>query len=72
MRTSFENEEPRAYRKPVRRFHKTEALQILDGTDLLPGNSVERAYPEVKVMAIGVESGEIRCDLTVREMGLRS
>ena len=48
----------------------SEAMQILGGAGYLRGNSVERTYREVKVMAIGGGSEEIMRDLAVREMGL--
>ena len=51
-------------------FCASEAMQILGGAGYLRGNSVERTYREVKVMAIGGGSEEIMRDLAVREMGL--
>ena len=48
----------------------SEAMQILGGAGYLRGNRVERAYREVKVMAIGGGSEEIMKDLAVRQMGL--
>ena len=60
------------------KFHTTkmleyvvsEAMQILGGAGYLRGNVVERAYREVKVLAIGGGSEEIMRDLAVRQMGL--
>ncbi len=60
------------------KFHTTkmleyvasEAMQILGGAGYLRGNVVERAYREVKVLAIGGGSEEIMKDLAVRQMGL--
>lgn len=51
-------------------FVASEAMQILGGAGYLRGNRVERAYREVKVMAIGGGSEEIMRDLAVRQMGL--
>jgi len=51
-------------------FCASEAMQILGGAGYLRGNPVERAYREVKVMAIGGGSEEIMRDLAVRQMGL--
>ena len=51
-------------------FCASEAMQIFGGAGYLRGNLVERAYREVKVMAIGGGSEEIMRDLAVREMGL--
>ena len=48
----------------------SEAMQILGGAGYPRGNSAERTYREVKVMAIGGGSEEIMRDLAVREMGL--
>lgn len=48
----------------------SEAMQILGGAGYLRGNVVERAYREVKVLAIGGGSEEIMRDLAVRQMGL--
>ncbi len=48
----------------------SEAMQILGGAGYLRGNSVERIYREVKVVAIGGGSEEIMRDLAVRQMGL--
>lgn len=51
-------------------FVASEAMQILGGAGYLRGNVVERAYREVKVLAIGGGSEEIMRDLAVRQMGL--
>ena len=51
-------------------FVASEAMQIFGGAGYLRGNRVERAYREVKVMAIGGGSEEIMRDLAVRQMGL--
>lgn len=51
-------------------FVASEAMQILGGAGYLRGNVVERAYREVKVIAIGGGSEEIMRDLAVRQMGL--
>ncbi|MFT4571962.1 MAG: acyl-CoA dehydrogenase [Hyphomicrobiaceae bacterium] len=48
----------------------SEAMQIFGGAGYLRGNVVERAYREVKVLAIGGGSEEIMRDLAVRQMGL--
>lgn len=48
----------------------SEAMQIMGGAGYLRGNRIERAYREVKVMAIGGGSEEIMRDLAVRQMGL--
>ncbi|MCQ8184653.1 acyl-CoA dehydrogenase family protein [Parvularcula maris] len=48
----------------------SEAMQIMGGAGYLRGNRIERAYREVKVMAIGGGSEEIMKDLAVRQMGL--
>lgn len=47
-----------------------EAMQILGGAGYLRGNRVERAYREVKVMAIGGGSEEIMRELAARQMKL--
>ncbi len=51
-------------------FVASEAMQIMGGAGYLRGNRIERAYREVKVMAIGGGSEEIMRDLAVRQMGL--
>lgn len=51
-------------------FCASEAMQILGGAGFLRGHPVERAYREVKVIAIGGGSEEIMRDLAVRQMGL--
>ncbi len=51
-------------------FCASEAMQIFGGAGYLRGNSVERIYREVKVIAIGGGSEEIMRDLAVRQMGL--
>jgi len=51
-------------------FCASEAMQIFGGAGYLRGNAVERAWREVKVMAIGGGSEEIMRDLAVRQMGL--
>ena len=51
-------------------FCASEAMQIMGGAGYLRGNPVERAYREVKVMAIGGGSEEIMRDLAMRQMGL--
>lgn len=51
-------------------FVASEAMQIFGGAGYLRGNLVERAYREVKVLAIGGGSEEIMRDLAVRQMGL--
>ncbi|MGD9862254.1 MAG: acyl-CoA dehydrogenase family protein [Pseudodonghicola sp.] len=48
----------------------SEAMQIFGGAAYLRGNPVERAWREIKVMAIGGGSEEILRDLAVRQMGL--
>jgi acyl-CoA dehydrogenase len=48
----------------------SEAMQIMGGAGYLRGNRIERAYREVKVLAIGGGSEEIMKDLAVRQMGL--
>ena len=44
-------------------------MQIIGCAGYLRGNSVERVYREVKVMAIGGGSEEIMRDLAVRQIG---
>lgn len=51
-------------------FCASEAMQIFGGAAYLRGNPVERAYREVKVVAIGGGSEEIMRELAVRQMGL--
>ncbi|NNU16179.1 acyl-CoA dehydrogenase [Parvularcula sp. ZS-1/3] len=51
-------------------FCASEAMQVMGGAGYLRGNRIERAYREVKVMAIGGGSEEIMRDLAVRQMGL--
>lgn len=51
-------------------FVASEAMQVFGGAGYLRGNKVERAYREVKVMAIGGGSEEIMKDLAIRQMGL--
>jgi acyl-CoA dehydrogenase len=51
-------------------FCASEAMQVMGGAGYLRGNPVERAYREVKVMAIGGGSEEIMRDLAMRQMGL--
>ncbi len=48
----------------------SQAMQIFGGAGYLRGNSVERIYREVKVMAIGGGSEEIMRDLAARQLGL--
>ena len=48
----------------------SEAMQIFGGAGYLRGNLVERAYREVKVVAIGGGSEEIMRDLAATQMGL--
>jgi len=50
-------------------FCASEAMQIMGGAGYLRGNSIERIYREVKVMAIGGGSEEIMRDLAVKQMG---
>jgi len=51
-------------------FCASEAMQVMGGAGYLRGNSIERIYREVKVMAIGGGSEEIMRDLAMRQMGL--
>lgn len=51
-------------------FCASEAMQVLGGAGYLRGHPVERAYREVKVVAIGGGSEEIMRDLAARQMGL--
>ncbi|MEM8730060.1 MAG: acyl-CoA dehydrogenase family protein [Pseudomonadota bacterium] len=51
-------------------FVASECMQVFGGAAYMRGNPVERAWRELKVMAIGGGSEEIMRDLAARQMGL--